>query len=61
MLHNNQKKLFDSEKQELQDKLQKINNQIKEEQDSMQKLQIEIEHKKSKETKRILINYGNYF
>jgi len=47
MLYANQKRLFDNEKQELQDKIQKINNQIKEEQDNVQKLQIEIEHKKS--------------
>lgn len=47
MLYANQKRLFDNEKQELQDKIQKINNQIKEELDNVQKLQIEIEHKKS--------------
>lgn len=48
MLYMNQKRLFDNEKQELQDKIHKINTQIKEEQEHVQKLLIEIEHKKSK-------------
>ena len=47
MLYSNQKRISDNEKQELQDKITKGNNQIKEEQEMIQKLQIEIEHKKS--------------
>lgn len=47
MLYSNQKRLFDNEKQELLEKIQKINCQIKDEQESVVKLQVEIEHKKS--------------
>lgn len=47
MLYSNQKRVSDNEKQELQDKITKTNNQIKEDQEIIQKLQIEIEHKKS--------------
>lgn len=48
MLYANQKRLYDNEKQELQERIQKINAQVKEEQENIQKLQIEIENKKSK-------------
>lgn len=47
MLYANQKRLYENEKQELQERIQKINTQVKEEQENIQKLQIEIEHKKS--------------
>lgn len=47
MLYANQKRVFENEKMELQDKIQKITNQLKDEQEAAQKLQIEIEHKKS--------------
>ena len=47
MLYANQKRVFEIEKMELQDKIQKITNQLKDEQEAAQKLQIEIEHKKS--------------
>ena len=48
ILYSNQKRLFENEKQELQDKILKLSNQIKAEQEQVQKLQIDMEHKKSK-------------
>lgn len=47
MLYQNQKRLFENEKQELLDKISKINSQMEEERACIQKLQIEIEHKNS--------------
>ena len=48
ILYSNQKRLFENEKQELQDKILKLSNQIKAEQEQVQKLQIDMEQKKSK-------------
>ena len=47
MLYQNQKRIFDNEKQELLDKIAKINGQIQEERDTIQKLQIDIENRKT--------------
>ncbi len=47
MLYQNQKRIFDNEKQELLDKITRINGQIQEERDTVQKLQIDIENRKS--------------
>ncbi len=48
ILYQNQKRIFDNEKQELLDKISKINSQIHEERDTIQKLQIDVENRKSK-------------
>lgn len=48
MLYQNQKRIFDNEKQELLDKIAKVNGQLEEERATIQKLQIDIENRKSK-------------
>lgn len=61
MLYQNQKRIFDNEKQELLDKIAKVNGQLEEERATIQKLQIDIENRKSKICFVLFFNLLHYY